>query len=470
MEDVASQRPGLVAVLDEAFWVRWPAFLSKFSPTLSAAFSDGIYLSCSRWCGALFPIFALLLGLYMGWTKAFYSDTEGHITLTAAVLLLLLSQHSAALGAYAWFGYVLGDLHVFELELSAAQFSWASFGPALAARLLADTVMSVSPIVMPLAAACITEAFVRQYHARLVRHAGALPLAAALVRGLSTFAMIYFWLSASAVLTQAVFLWQGFGAHTHSWMQFWAGHRTLVAAVGAYAAAMRSLLVLHLQGQLAPRLAQLRAALVPAGSGFRVSAIVLRAAYLCLLCGSLIVSWTNAALLFAALAVLMALWTYASQYQLPWSGLHTRVPLGARAAIGLAVVYFFATQVVRVTWASATTFYSGQLVVLVALVVFCLLIPARGRLTSLPAPALEVPASVQAGIFLALCGVGLLTALWPDAAFAGTCGDLGNCASGQQPLVDDCMAGLGMMAGLCTAQKHGGQWQGNSDDFSGRGE
>ena len=477
MADSDANQSGLVDALDEAFWIRWPAFVGKFSPTLSAAFSDGIYLSASRHAGAWFPPLAFLLGLYFGWNHVFYFNTEGIdylFSLTTIVAFVLVSQHGAALGAAMWLGFSLGDLHVVETSWGALPGAWAVITAGIAPRLLADAVLAVLLIAMPLCAASLTQATVRRYRARLDQTPGAVMLCAVLLRALCSFLMVFLWLSAASVLNQGVYLWPGMGARTHSLVQFWADNSFVVALVAAYAAAMRSMLVLYLQPALIPRLAQLRAALsalpdAPA-AGMVPVAIALRAGFLTLVCGSLIVSWLNAAILFALLGAIFALWTLAARFQPPWHGLLERMPLVLRSAIGLVLVYIFATQMVRVTWTNATTFYHGQLVAVVSLAVFCLLLPGRSPRRGLPAvSAAQGQATAQMLVLFALAGVALAAMVWPDLVYAGTCPDFGNCAGGRQPVVDDCMTGIGLAAATCSAQKQGGEWKGNADEFSGGG-
>ncbi len=129
---------------------------------------------------------------------------------------MLVSQHSAALGAALWLGFSIGDLHVVETSWGALPGVWAVISAGLAPRVLADAVLAVLLIAMPLAAACLTLETVRRYRARLDQTPGTLMLCTVLLRALSNFIMVFLWLSAASVLNQAVYLWPGMGARTHS--------------------------------------------------------------------------------------------------------------------------------------------------------------------------------------------------------------------------------------------------------------
>ncbi len=216
---------------------------------------------------------------------------------------------------------------------------------------------------------------------------------------------------------------------------------------------MRSMLVIYLQPALKPRLAQLRAALLALpdspGAGMLPIALILRAAYLTLVCGSLLVSWLNAAILFALFAAIFALWILAARFRPPWHGMLERMPLALRSVIGLVVVYVFATQIVRVTWTNATTFYHGQLLAVMSLAVFCLLLPGRGARPGLAESYQRHDGQATAQMLMLCVLSGTAAAmLWPDLVYAGTCPDFGNCAGGRQNVVDDCMVGIGLAAGL----------------------
>jgi hypothetical protein len=98
------------------WWVEIPTRCRRISPVLSVMLGDGIYLLKWPQVGAFAPPLALLVGFAAGWLRS-----AGWTTFSFSVVLMsamiLLSGVSAALGLWAWCGWVLGDFFLFSHPL-----------------------------------------------------------------------------------------------------------------------------------------------------------------------------------------------------------------------------------------------------------------------------------------------------------------------------------------------------------------
>jgi hypothetical protein len=100
------------------WWVDVPARARRISPVLSVMLRDGIYLLKWPQVGAVAPPLALLAGFAAGWLRSgAWTTFSFSIALMSAVILL--SGVSAALGLWAWCGWVLGDFFLFSHPLPA---------------------------------------------------------------------------------------------------------------------------------------------------------------------------------------------------------------------------------------------------------------------------------------------------------------------------------------------------------------
>lgn len=98
------------------WWVEIPTRARRISPVLSVMLRDGIYLLKWPKVGALAPPAALIAGFAAGWLRpAGWTTFSFSIALMGA--MILLSGVSAALGFWAWFGWVLGDFFLFSHPL-----------------------------------------------------------------------------------------------------------------------------------------------------------------------------------------------------------------------------------------------------------------------------------------------------------------------------------------------------------------
>jgi hypothetical protein len=256
--------------------------------------------------------------------------------------------------------------------------------------LLADAILATLVMLIPAATSALTQSAVRhaQRHMIAATESGARRrirlLSAVFARAAFNLIAVYLWLMAASVMAQGVYTWSGSSALTHGLVQSWKLNGFAAALVAAYAAGVRSVLVLQAQSGLAPRLQELRnaiAALPP--SAFRRAALPLRAAFLTLLCGAFVDSWVGAIQLFLVVLGIFALRELAQLYATPWSSALARVPLFVRAIVAFLVVYLGVKVLLGAT-AAAATFFPAELAATLSLVIFALALPGPAQPPPVP--------------------------------------------------------------------------------------
>ena len=101
------------------WWISAPLRISRISPLLAAMLRDGRYLGAWPTVAAYAPAVALVIGLALGWLRP-GGWTTYSFSITLMAVFLLLSGASAALGLWAWCGWVLGDFFLFSHPLGEA--------------------------------------------------------------------------------------------------------------------------------------------------------------------------------------------------------------------------------------------------------------------------------------------------------------------------------------------------------------
>jgi hypothetical protein len=101
------------AVLVERLWVRLPVAVAARAPGTGNALTDGLHLT--RWptLAALAPPIVVAAGLGVGAT----TDDAVTSSLLFMSVLMLVGVQSVSLGAWAWLGFVVGDLLLSDAPL-----------------------------------------------------------------------------------------------------------------------------------------------------------------------------------------------------------------------------------------------------------------------------------------------------------------------------------------------------------------
>jgi hypothetical protein len=96
----------------EFWWNHLPLKIKRVSSILALTLADGIYLTAWKKVATFTPPLVLVLGFLMGWSHFWAGDTFTY-SILAMGLMLAISSFGAALGAWLWLGYVLGDFILF---------------------------------------------------------------------------------------------------------------------------------------------------------------------------------------------------------------------------------------------------------------------------------------------------------------------------------------------------------------------
>ena len=108
-----------VTTLRRFWWINAPLRVGRISPLLSALLKDGSYLTAWPGLAAYAPTIALAIGLLLGWLRpGTWSTYSFSISLMA--VFVLVSSVSAALGVWAWCGWILGDFSLYSHPLGDA--------------------------------------------------------------------------------------------------------------------------------------------------------------------------------------------------------------------------------------------------------------------------------------------------------------------------------------------------------------
>ena len=369
-----------------SFWWRTiPSRAASVSVTGALCLADGAYLAAWPVAAALAPPVACLIGMFLGWAHTGYIEPNATVfiaSLVTFVVLLLVGSHGAALGAYAWAGYAIGDMILYALTApevaSRAPSPGARLLEIVGTRALADGVLALLIVVVPFATRNIAQATLARR-----RSAASTPVWRILLPAATQFILVYMWLSAAALLLQATFTWQNYGPMTHGLVQRLRDVSLTVALVGGYAAAVRG--ALEAIAERAPACVLMRARfravvrqrfvrrILPVDLGSSLAA----ALALTFLMGSTLASWTDAAGLFAALAVALAVRDLLAHFAPGWARAALRVPLAIRFAAGLAAIYVAAAIVLQFNGGADNTFLPAKLAAVSATVIFALIIPGR---------------------------------------------------------------------------------------------
>lgn len=101
------------------WWINAPARVGRISPFLSAFLRDGTYLTAWPRVAAYAPAIALVIGILLGWLRS-STWTTYSFSIGVMAVFVVLSSVSAALGVWAWCGWILGDFFLFSHPLGDA--------------------------------------------------------------------------------------------------------------------------------------------------------------------------------------------------------------------------------------------------------------------------------------------------------------------------------------------------------------
>lgn len=405
--------PIWVERLEQLWWYRLPASFARFSRSVGAALGDGAYLTAWPITAAVLPPIALVTGLYLGTSHAGYTDSAGvHFLYSplALLVLIMVSQHGAALGLMAALGFALGDIE-------HSRVVGTGFLDIAAARLLADLVLALLLGALPLTVTRASTAIRSALRSFGVNDRLSFAIAA---RAISAFVLVYLFVQSAPLLLQAVTKWPGGLPMTHGLVEQMKPLSVLLGLVAGYVAALRASFEAAAERSGRP-LAPSRPRVSPRGFAGRVGSGLARGAALTFVCGSLLQSWNDAIGLFAAFAGTFVLRAVVSRVFPAWPRRFAALPTATRVG-GVVVVAYLATKlVVSATYEMDNTFMPPLGMAVGALLVFALVLPPRNaNATTASRSTSPSLAGLAATIVVALM-------VLPSVALAGNCTSVGNC-------------------------------------------
>jgi hypothetical protein len=369
-----------VTDLNDWTWLRLPVRVGRWSLPLCGVLLDGFYLSAWPLVGAFVLPIVFWIGLRLGWEQAAGAVLYIY-SFAAMVVLVLISQHSAAVGFALWLGYALGDLVYFLPAIK-----WAVFQ----ARALADLVLGLLLVITPLVTRALTRSGVRA----LVSSVPALAAASrderfaltVCIQAFGEFWFVYLWMQAAGLLLQPFYVWQGAGPMTHGLIVTLRGLGTPLGLVAAYVGGVRIGLeaLAATRPALSARKRSLREALLGVTVRYRFAygllLVPFRALLLTFLLSGLIdQSRQHAVTVFVAVAVVLLIREIALGYLGLRAEFLARIPVVVRFLAALIVGYSASTYIVRSM--GGGTFVDGLTSAVVSVVVFAVLLPGPLRMT-----------------------------------------------------------------------------------------
>ena len=373
MSNVDSHRT-LNSLIIGLWWMRVPAATRRVSRILPAILADGLYLSAWPRVAAIAPPLALLLGLLLGWLHFAPGETFTFSILVMA-LMLLVSNFSAALGAWLWLGYVVGDFFLFRRNI----YSYSVLEQFVHVRvplLIAYVLLAMLLVFIPLLSPWLRRQVLTHLHVPRIPRIVINTTLQAILQAV----LVYVWVQAVPTLIRPVYTWQG-GTPPIEAIQPLQQNGWVLVILAGLVGAMRMVLQYRAFGQHAvvQRAAQLRTALresapvrreLPLGIG-----VLLKAAFLTVLLSGLVTTWLQAIGLAVALALIM-LWRETVLPRLDgWLRLVSRVPLVIRLALSALISYFLGLQIVGALWDGTSTFLPIIIAMVISLAVCSLLTP-----------------------------------------------------------------------------------------------
>ncbi len=409
--------------LCEFWWSNAPVGLGRLSGTLGSAARDGSYLTAWPAIGAIAPPIVFVIGWYLGADRIGYDWPNAvHYLYSPATMLLLvmISGHGAALGLAAWLGFALGDLSLFVPFASI-------FDGVAAARLLADAVLALLVVTIPLGIIRISRAvdlavprIVSQFsNGKDGKLAANLKLPVNVVaRAVTAFVLVFLWMESAPLLLQAVTKWPGGSPMTHALVQTMRHVGLLPSIAAAYVAATRYFLETAAARQKPAGVRSFqngrRAGAFPARA---IASTVARAAFMTLLMGSLFASWTQAISFFVIFLLIFVARRFASRLIPAWPGRLMRIPPVVRAGAAVLLLYGTVRSIADATASQDNTFLPALAIVAIALVVFPIAMPDRRA-------ALK-SATTVAGAVVAVAFIAIVASV--TATYAGNCTSGPNC-------------------------------------------
>lgn len=312
-------------------WEGLPAAVGRLSPALRAVLTDGRELRAIPVLGEVAPLIALAIGGVLSASRP-PGDMLVHETYASSLLLLItfvaISTLGGALGAWAWLGYVIGDLFILEKFWFATELTrhlLLERLPQAITFLLLFGMMALIPPAVAVIRGQVVSATARSGVGRW--------LTAGVLHALVSAAFVGSWAIAIPALIPPYWMWIGrlpsipaiATPNDFAW---------LLALVAMLAAAARIAVVALAERRGAPSGPEL--AMAPVTGARRVISLVARTTLLSLALAGLARTVTEAAVLVGGMLLATLLRSELLPRFAGYVGLVSRIPLLARVAISAA--------------------------------------------------------------------------------------------------------------------------------------
>lgn len=190
--------------LARIIWVAIPALATRLSRPLGGILSDGQYFTANANLAVIVPAAAFVAGLLTGFI---HPDAIFTASLPLTALLLLFGCLGSGIGAYAWIGYVIGDLpHLAPgggavVGTQGGHYVFGVVGPL--GHLYSYLVLAMLVVVLPIGAKSLRDAT-----AAVIPGGDNLVLQIVL-GGAMTAGLVFLWRLAMPIMVRPVFTLEG---------------------------------------------------------------------------------------------------------------------------------------------------------------------------------------------------------------------------------------------------------------------
>jgi hypothetical protein len=349
------------------WWSDLPESTLKVSRITGEIAADGIYLSHWPAIAVFAPPVCFLFGVVAGATH-FWAGQTFTFSLTLMALLTIIASFSAALGAWCWSAYVLGDVVVYQLLHNRHVFLAAVRGAVISYVLLAMLLVFLSLMT-------------RRLRHWIFPYTRFPVIVTAIVQGAVQAALLFIWVHSVPILSRPVYTWLGDSPPVQAmrplqeqgWILVVIAAICGVARVLVQSYALRDSSVATLDAVMSRRA-------LPASSRPTQPASLLRitlvAAFSTFLLSGLFVSWLDAIVVFAVFVAVNLLRAVISARIPAWTSFALAIPALVRLAAALAVNFALGWLILKMMWQRTDTFRPITAAVLLSSVIFTLAFPA----------------------------------------------------------------------------------------------
>jgi hypothetical protein len=367
----------------EFWWNYLPLKVGRFSAILALILADGSYLQASKKIAKFTPPLVLILGFLIGWSH-FGSGNTFTYSIPVMGLMLAISSFSAALGAWLWLGYVLGDFILFPhvpvpnlLNLD----TWIYIRlPLFLSYFLLNFLLTSIPFITKLFRRLILPKLEENLSSLTDKKRRIMTIIAAGIQGIIAASLVYIWTQSVPTLIRPIYTWQGNQPPIAAIAPLQNNGQILVTLV-AICGMIRIVFEYRIlaQSKFNTILDKFKSEFQPVASQKLLPVwlgLTFKAIFSTFILSGIISSWLDAILLASSL--LFAMFMREVQMNLlntEWINWVCKVPLLVRLIIAAISSYLLAGIIIGLMWNSTSAFLPIVISTIVGYIVFSLLMP-----------------------------------------------------------------------------------------------